>query len=45
MKSDTFYLKIIINELDFLRKTVLFNETFEEKRFIVARRQINIKNT
>ena len=46
MKSKTLSLKILIKEFGFLKETVkIFNETFEEKRFIVACKQINIKNT
>ena len=32
MKSETLSSKIIINELDFLREQLLFNETFEKKK-------------
>ena len=31
-----FTFKTIINKLDFLRKTIIFNETLEKKMFIVA---------
>ena len=30
MKSETLSLKIIINELDFVKKQLLFNETLEK---------------
>ena len=43
MKSETLFLKTIINELDFLGKQLLFNEALEKKRFIVAWKQINRK--
>ena len=45
MKSETLSLKIVIKELDFLRKTIIFNETLEEKRFIGACEQISRKYT
>ena len=45
MKSETLFLKTIINELDFPGKQLLFNEALEKKRFIVAWKQINRKNT
>ena len=35
MKSKTLFLKTIKNELVFLRKQLLFNQTLE-KRFVVA---------
>ena len=38
MKSETLSLKIIINELVFQRRQLLFNETCKKKRFIVARK-------
>ena len=45
MKSETLSSKIIINELDFLREQLLFNETFEKKKgFVVAWNQSNRKN-
>ena len=33
-----------MKELNFLKKPVIFNKTFEEKRLIVAWKQINRKN-
>ena len=38
-------LKTIINELDLLKKKLLFNETFEKKRFVTVSNQINRKTT
>ena len=35
-------MKTIINELAFLKKTVLFNETSEEKNFVMTKLQLVI---
>ena len=35
MKSETFFLKTIIKEVDFLRKTVIFIETLQKKRLLL----------
>ena len=37
MKSETLSLKTIINELDFLRHTVIFNETLEKMTDLLSR--------
>ena len=37
MKSETLSLKTIINELDFLRHTVIFNETLEKMIDLLSR--------
>ena len=44
-ESETLSFKTIISQLDFLIKKLLFNETLENKRFIVACKQINRRNT
>ena len=46
MKSETLFLKIIINELNFLRKTAILKWNYwrkKKKRFAVACEQINRK--
>ena len=35
MKSETLSLKTIVNELNFLKQTVSFNKTFEEKYLLL----------
>ena len=44
-ESETLSFKTIISQLDFLIKKLLFNKTLEKKRFIVACKQINRRNT
>ena len=45
MKSETLSLKTIIKELDIRRKTVTIQWDAWKKKFIVALKQINWKNT
>ena len=40
MKSETLSLKTIIKDLDFLRKQLLFNETFEENLLFLANKSV-----
>ena len=42
MNSETIYMKIIINELDLIKKQLLFNEA-SEKRFTIISYQIKTK--
>ena len=45
MKSEILSFEIIINELDFLSKTVIIQWNAWRKRFVVACKQINRKDT
>ena len=43
MKSKILSLKTVILKLDFLKKQISYNETFEEKEFALACKQVNRK--